>query len=209
MEIRIHRPRHATIVAYLALFVAGTGTAAAATGGTFVLGRSNAATTVTSLSNSNGTALSLSSKTGTPPLAVSSSTKVTRLNSDSLDGLDSSSFQRKTIGSCTTALKSIGQNGATTCATAPKLTTTIVTAQISNLGGSAKCPSGTVLTGGGYQLPFQGDPAKHDYVRQSAPTQSGIGGAYDTWTVVLDPTAASNYQVNVPSTVYAICTAIS
>ena len=35
------RPQHSTVVAYLALFVALGGTASAATGGTFLLGRSN------------------------------------------------------------------------------------------------------------------------------------------------------------------------
>jgi len=38
MRIRLGRPSHATVVAYLALFVALGGTSMAATGGTFVLG---------------------------------------------------------------------------------------------------------------------------------------------------------------------------
>ena len=39
----LRRPSHASIVAYLALFVAATGTATAATGGSFLLGKSNSA----------------------------------------------------------------------------------------------------------------------------------------------------------------------
>ncbi len=37
--MRIPRPSHATVVAYIALFLALSGTAYAATGGTFILGR--------------------------------------------------------------------------------------------------------------------------------------------------------------------------
>ena len=50
--------------------VLGTGTAYAATGGTFVLGHANRAGTATSLTNPNGTALSLHSKAGVPSLRV-------------------------------------------------------------------------------------------------------------------------------------------
>ncbi len=47
----LRRPSHASIVAYLALFVAATGTATAATGGSFLLGKSNSANHATALSN--------------------------------------------------------------------------------------------------------------------------------------------------------------
>lgn len=89
--------RHATVAAYtaLALSLAGAGGSAyAATGGTFLLGKANSASTITTLSNSAGTALSLKSKAGTAPLAVNGTTKVTNLNADLLDGLNSSSFRR-------------------------------------------------------------------------------------------------------------------
>src|SRR4051794_14522279 len=89
--------------------VLGTGIADAATGGSLILGKANTAGATTTLTNTRGTALSLTSKPGTPPLAVSNSTKVKRLNSDQLDGVDSSQLQRRisnlsalaTIG-CTT-----------------------------------------------------------------------------------------------------------
>ncbi len=67
--------------------ILGAGSAAAATGGSFILGRSNTASTPTTLTNTSGTALSLRAPTGKPPLAVSNSTRVRRLNADQLDGL--------------------------------------------------------------------------------------------------------------------------
>ena len=94
---RLHRPSHATVVAYLALVVAvGGGTAYAATGGTFVLGKSNAAATTTALSRTTaGAPLSLVAKTGSAPLAVNSKIKVPNLNADLLDGQHSTAFQPK------------------------------------------------------------------------------------------------------------------
>ncbi len=82
------------------ILAAAAGTAVAATGGTFVLGRSNTATTTTVLANTGGTALSLSSPSGRAPLAVSNSVKVARLNADQLDGLDSAALQRRISGTC-------------------------------------------------------------------------------------------------------------
>jgi hypothetical protein len=91
-RLRMRKPRHGTVVAYVALAVATCGTAGAATGGNFILGKSNSAGTVTTLSNGNGTALALKSKSGTPSLAVNSQSKVANLNVDRLDGLDSTAL---------------------------------------------------------------------------------------------------------------------
>jgi hypothetical protein len=85
---------HATVVAYLALFMAMGGTAAAATGGTFVLGKRNDASTVSTLSSSTGTPLLLRSPKGAAPLAVNRAVKVDHLNADLLDGLDSTGLLR-------------------------------------------------------------------------------------------------------------------
>jgi hypothetical protein len=85
-------PSPATAIAIVALFVALSGTAYAATGGNFILGKANSATAVSSLSNSAGTALSLSSKAGTPPLSVSNSVQVPKLNAALLGGNPASSF---------------------------------------------------------------------------------------------------------------------
>ena len=114
--MNIKRPSHGVIVAYLALFVALTGTATAASGGTFVLGRSNTASSVTTLSNSAGTPLSLGAKAGYAPLKVNSSVKVVNLNSDKLDGIDSTQLQRPTSRTCTYGFASLTQAGVATCA---------------------------------------------------------------------------------------------
>jgi len=88
----MRRPSPATAISVAALFIALSGTAYAATGGTFILGKANSATTVSSLTNTAGTALSLSSKAGTPPLAVGSTAQVPNLNSSLLGGRSASSF---------------------------------------------------------------------------------------------------------------------
>jgi hypothetical protein len=98
------------IVGLLALFVALTGVGVAATGGNFILGKSNSATDPTSLnltstigsttalhvSNASqtpgSTALALKVPSSHPPMTVSSSTKVTNLNADKLDDFDATHF---------------------------------------------------------------------------------------------------------------------
>jgi hypothetical protein len=95
-------------VALLALFLNLTGLAYAATGGNFILGRANSANKTTALTGSptSGAALSVTNATsGQPaaafhttgtaqPFSVNSTTKVTNLDADLLDGLDSTAFQR-------------------------------------------------------------------------------------------------------------------
>jgi hypothetical protein len=88
----LRRPSPAMLVALTALVVAMSGTAVAATGGMFILGKANKATTVTSLSNSKGTALSLSSGAGKPPLTVGSTDEVPQLNASLLDGQPAAAF---------------------------------------------------------------------------------------------------------------------
>ena len=139
MRRRLRRPRHGTVVAYLALFVALGGTALA-TSQTFLLGatnRVNAATAVTNVkadgsqnaianplltlknltTTTGATALNLSVASGHAPFTTNSSTKVTNLNADKLDGLDSTAFQRRVSGACATgtAIRSISSTGTVTC----------------------------------------------------------------------------------------------
>ena len=114
MRRRFRRPSPAMVVACIALFVAVGGTALATTQ-PFTLGTTNrvdAASTVTNV-NANGTqnaivnpllalnnlttttgatALSLKVASGHAPFTTNSATKVTNLNADRLDGLDSTSF---------------------------------------------------------------------------------------------------------------------
>jgi hypothetical protein len=91
-RISLHRPSAATVISLIALFFAMGGTAVAATGGNFILGKANTATSVSSLTNTKGTALSLSSTSTTPPLKVSNSVQVPNLNASELDGQTSSAF---------------------------------------------------------------------------------------------------------------------
>jgi hypothetical protein len=88
----LHRPSGATVISLVALFFALSGTAVAATGGNFILGKSNTAASVSSLTNSNGTALSLSSTSTAPPLTVSNSVQVPDLNASMLGGIAASKF---------------------------------------------------------------------------------------------------------------------
>jgi hypothetical protein len=108
-----------TVVAYLALFVALGGTALATTQ-TFTLGTTNrvdAASTVTNVKADNtqnaisspllvlqnlstggfATALQLKVASGHAPFFTNSATKVTNLNADQLDSLDSSAFLRRGV----------------------------------------------------------------------------------------------------------------
>ena len=91
-RIRRSHPSPATTISLIALVIAMSGTAYAATGGTFILGKANRATSITSLSNTNGTALALSSAHGKPPLTVSNSVQVPKLNASELGGMPAANF---------------------------------------------------------------------------------------------------------------------
>jgi hypothetical protein len=115
--MKVGRPSHGVVVAYLALFVAMSGTAVAATGGTMFLGKTNTATNMTILKNSNGVAMRFMSKGGSAPFSVyGNTTKVSKLNADQLDGLSSGSFQRRVSGSCPTGIQSVAADGVVACA---------------------------------------------------------------------------------------------
>jgi hypothetical protein len=94
----LRRPSPATVISVIALVFAMSGTAVAATGGDFILGKSNTATSITSLSNANGTALSLSAASTKPALAVSNSVQVPKLNASELGGEGASAFMAGTGG---------------------------------------------------------------------------------------------------------------
>jgi hypothetical protein len=69
----------------------------AATGKAVLLGKANTSKHATTLTRSTpGSVLSLKVKPGSPPLAVSSSTKVVHLNADQLDGVDASALGTRT-----------------------------------------------------------------------------------------------------------------
>ncbi|HEY7430124.1 MAG TPA: hypothetical protein VH641_05250 [Streptosporangiaceae bacterium] len=103
-----HRPAHgiraalratkpSTLLALtLVLVVGGTGGASAATGASFILGKSNTETATASLSNSKGTPLKLSAPAGAAPLAVNRNVMVQHLNSEYTGGYTAS--QLWTVG---------------------------------------------------------------------------------------------------------------
>jgi hypothetical protein len=106
------RPRltYANVMSTIAVFgVLAGGTTYAATGGNFILGQPNSAGSTTGLSSgttgpalkvtstntgTGATALGLNVASGHAPFTVNSGAKVTNLNADKLDGLNSSEFQR-------------------------------------------------------------------------------------------------------------------
>jgi hypothetical protein len=101
----MRKPSTATIIASLALFVSLGGVGVAASGTDFILGRNNTAKAKTSLTAPvagnalqitntlpGGSALGLSVDPGSPPFTTNSSTKVPNLNTDLLDGLNSTAF---------------------------------------------------------------------------------------------------------------------
>jgi hypothetical protein len=105
----MRKPSPAMIVALLSLFVALGGAGMAATGGNFILGKTNSAMSTTSLSaplggkalqvsNASTTAgastLGLNVASGHAPFTVNSAVKVANLNAAKLDGIDSTGFVR-------------------------------------------------------------------------------------------------------------------
>src|SRR5437868_557472 len=136
---RVPIPSRAMAVALLALVVSVTGTAYAANPSLF-LDQANTATAPTTLSasttswpstgsqqllnltnnntTSGATALGLKVGSGHAPLTVNSATKVTNLNADKLDNLDSSQLQRRVSPSCGggAAMTAIAASGTPTCA---------------------------------------------------------------------------------------------
>ena len=86
-HLHLHRPSAATIISLIALFFAMSGTAVAATGGNFILGKANTATSTSALTNTKGTALKLVAPPGDAPLQVSNSIQIPRLNASELGGL--------------------------------------------------------------------------------------------------------------------------
>jgi hypothetical protein len=96
--------RHVALGALILVIVTAGTAIAASPGSAFRLGVLNTINALTRLTgarsgpmlritnNGTGTALQLIVKPGVPPLITNSATKVTNLNADSVDGLDSSAF---------------------------------------------------------------------------------------------------------------------
>jgi hypothetical protein len=120
------------VISLAALFVALGGTAWAATGGNFILGKANTANAKTTLTGTNAgpalalsntttgtaaTALNLNVASGHAPLTTNSSTVVKNLNADKVDGLDAAQLKTHvdltwtTIGPFTNAQTTFTTNG--------------------------------------------------------------------------------------------------
>lgn len=76
----------AAVAVTVSLLIGGAGFADAATGGMFILGKTNTETSTASLDNSNGTPLALSAAAGKAPLAVNRNVMVKNLNAQYLGG---------------------------------------------------------------------------------------------------------------------------
>jgi hypothetical protein len=127
---KLRRPAHSTVVAYVALVFAMGGTAVAATGGSFLLGKGNVAGRTTSLANhGTGAALRLAAHNlTTPPLSVGrNKSKIRNLNADYLDGLTSAKLQRRVTGTCGSgsAISSVRAGGRVACG--PRILWAVVT----------------------------------------------------------------------------------
>ncbi len=116
--------------------VLGSGTAYAATGSDFLIGKTNHARKTTVLVNSEGTALFLKSDEGKPPLKVNRAVKVPKLNADKLDGRSEAAFALASGGFGTITAKGLGSDGDSNGI--PETISAIAT-----------CPAGTQRTGGG------------------------------------------------------------
>jgi hypothetical protein len=105
---RIRRPSASLVISIVALVFAMSGTAVAATGGTFILGKSNTASNVSRLTNSKGTALSLSAAPASPALRVSNTKQVPNLNANYLGGFTASQFVLGNGGTVTSDRAALG-----------------------------------------------------------------------------------------------------
>jgi len=103
MGATMKKPAHATVVAYLSLFIAMSGTAAAATGGNFLLGRFNSENRQATLKNTTrgqAALVLLTENNKVKPFGVGTNeTKVPHLNADLVDGLRTSTWSTHEITS--------------------------------------------------------------------------------------------------------------
>ena len=114
----MRRPSPSLVISLVALVFSMSGTAYAATGGTFVLGKANAESSVSSLSNSRGTALNLSSAAGKPSLTINRSVQIPNLNASELHGISAGGFIHGT-GTSASKRVAITATGASALALTP------------------------------------------------------------------------------------------
>ena len=166
-------------VGVIATLVIGSGTAYAANGGTFRLGKSNKATKLTTLSNSKGTPLSLKAGRNKAPLKVNSRKRVVKLNADQVDGKSASAFA---LASGKTGV--IVALGGDEDSPGPNYAYAVAV---------ATCPKGTLLTGGGGITQYTGD-----YLWYTGPGQRP-----NTWEVDSNGDGVANNGKELLA--YAVC----
>jgi hypothetical protein len=187
----IRRPGHATVVAYLALGLTMTGTAYAATGGTFILGKANRAGVTTALTNrGTGVALRLNAHNlKTPVLSVGRNhTHIHNLNADYLDGLTSSKLQRRVTGTCGAgrAISLVRATGRVSCG--PR----IMWAQVAGDGTLVRGASGVTASRtaeGEYAVIFPVNVAACGFVATPGDDGSATPAAVTTWVAPLSTDA--------------------
>ncbi|MDT4911005.1 MAG: hypothetical protein QOC66_133 [Pseudonocardiales bacterium] len=187
-RIRTIRPVGFIVGFVAAIVVTGGGVAAyAANGGSVLIGRSNYGTAVTTLTNTAGTPLRLQAgSTAYPPFSVNSPKMVTSLNSDMLGNWHGISY----------AFSAMAHTGNITADSdwAPNDVTGVPDPTTHTLIAVATCPSGTKLTGGGYDNYTTGVTFIN-----SADTNS--------WVVISDanPDATPTPDAPTDLTAYAVC----
>lgn len=185
------RPSHSTVVAYVALMMAMSGTAVAATGGAFLLGKSNLAGGPTTLTNTgSGAALALKAHTAsTPALIVNTKAVVPNLNASLVGGRSAADLR-------SLAMVRVNANTTTVSSTTTSWTT------ISGMSGTLSIPAGvahpTVITYSA-ECSVTGDPGDWVAVRiqvdghtVSASRTTGTGGTGDANFSFCSPQAAGN-----------------
>jgi hypothetical protein len=155
-----------------------TATSAAAVTYYVKLNQVNYGTAQTTIKNANGTPLGLYAKSGYAPLYVNSTKAVARLNADFLDGHHGSWYAKV---NAKTGIVPARDNGA-------------------------KCPTGTIATGGGGDVyRINGDQTTTDIpVYYSGPDYTDTGALIpDSWLVLPDEAGLKDPSVHLDS--YVVC----
>jgi hypothetical protein len=206
-KFRVPVPSRAMVVAVVAVIIAAAGTTSAyGAAKNFLLNVSNTSSTSTTLNGSaiagkalqitntntasGATALSLSVASGHAPFTVNRSTKITNLNADQLDGLDSSALQRRVTGTCAadSAVKSVAADGSVSCAAFPHASITTIGHAIGPFGTfPAADDLGSFTTAGGtFLLSFSASASSATapneigailFICSSTPCDAGTPGA--------------------------------
>ena len=145
----MRRPSPSIVISLVALVFSMSGTAYAATGGTFLLGKANAESSVSSLSNSRGTALNLSSAPGKPSLTVNRSAQIPNLNASELHGIAASGFIH---GTGTSASKRVAITGTGASALALIPGSALIGQCVSGTGGDLYLSLGNGASGTWWNL---------------------------------------------------------